>query len=64
MIKVPDHGRLTLVRAFELLGELDWYAGSRAGSNANPVGAIERTREALRRHVAESLTRKDKRGAR
>lgn len=61
MISVPNHPRLTLTKAFELLRELDWYAGNKCGAGGNAVGAIERTRTALASHILESLARKDKR---
>lgn len=63
MITVPKYGRFTLLKAFELLGELDWLAGSRSGSGSSPLTAVEKARTALREHIAASLQRKDKRGA-
>lgn len=61
VISVPDKGRLTLEKAFELLRELDHYAGYKAGAQTNPVVAVEHTRAALASHIAESLARKDRR---
>lgn len=60
MISVPNHPRLTLTKAFELLRELDCYAGSRVGQGSGIIGAVERTRAALASHIAESLARKDR----
>ncbi len=61
MISVPNHPRLTLAKAFELLRELDHYAGYKAGAQTNPVACVEHTRAALAQHILESLARKDKR---
>lgn len=61
MISVPGHGRLTLVKAYALLRELDWYAGHRQGAGHAPIKCIEETRAALAEHVAHSLGIRDAR---
>lgn len=61
MISVPNHPRLTPMKALELLRELDFYAGKLEGGSSGKRACIESTREALASHITESLTRKDKR---
>lgn len=58
---MPDKGRLTLAKAFELLRELDFYAGKLEGGSNGKRACIDSTREALASHIAESLARKDRR---
>lgn len=61
MISIPNHPRLTLTKALELLRELDFYAGKLEGGSNGKRACIESTREALASHIAESLARKGKR---
>ncbi len=64
MIKVPGRGRLTLAKAFDLLRELDWYAGSRSGNGHTPIACIDKTRAALAEYIAQSLATRDARAER
>jgi hypothetical protein len=61
MISVPNHPKLTLAKAFELLRELDHYAGHKSGAGSNAIACVDKTRAALASHIEESLARKDKR---
>lgn len=48
------HPKITPLRAFELLRELDKRHGDKAGE---PSYAVDRTRDALAEHVRNALTR-------
>lgn len=58
---MPNHPRLTLMKALELLRELDFYAGKLEGGSNGKRACIDSTREALASHIAQSLARKDRR---